>query len=117
MQTFPIKIYIAGPYTSAPKRNVKRAIDVANIFLDVGLQPYIPHLTHYWHKRYPNLWQRWLELDEAFLGVCDALYRFEGPSAGADSEVAFAKKKGIPCYHKTHIAIYELTGLVQCETG
>lgn len=91
-----LRVYIAGPYTKGDKLdNVRRAIDAATIVLALGHFPYIPHLTHYWDERHPHDYETWMELDFAYLDVCDVLIRLSGESPGADREVEQARAKGI----------------------
>ncbi len=93
------KIYIAGPYTKGDVAvNVGNAIAVANRLKDAGYAPYVPHLTHFWHLLFPRPYEDWLELDNQFLPLCDALLRIPGESKGADAEVELAGKLGIPVF-------------------
>lgn len=88
--------YVAGPYTSAPDANTDIAIAVGNVLLDAGFCPFVPHLSHFWEQRHPQDYERWLELDLAFLRECDFLVRIPGESSGADSEVECCHAWGIP---------------------
>lgn len=100
------KIYIAGPYTKGDVAiNVKNAIDVADRLMDAGFLVYLPHLTHFWHLVSPHSYECWLELDIAFLRHCDALFRIEGESAGADKEEDIATKIGIPIFNDINLLI------------
>lgn len=95
------RVYIAGPYTKGDVAvNVHNAIDVANEILKAGHVPYLPHLTHFWHLVTPHPYRDWLDIDLEFLKVCDCILRIPGESNGADGEVEFAKRKGIPIYYK-----------------
>lgn len=40
----------------------------------------------------------WLEMDLAWVEVSDAVLRLPGESAGADGEVAYARKKDVPVF-------------------
>ena len=94
-----LKIYIAGPYTQGDgEQNVRRAITCANDLADAGFAPYVPHFTHFWHLQHPRPYEFWLEHDNEFLPVCDALIRLPGPSNGADKEVALANQLKIPVF-------------------
>jgi len=95
------KIYIAGPYSIGDKlENVHTAIRTANELADIGFAPYCPHaLTHYWDQLHPRPYEFWLELDRHFLVCCDAVYRMQGESTGADREVKQAISLGIPIFH------------------
>lgn len=103
-----MKIYIAGPYSASTpaeiKANVNRAIDAGIAAIKKGHVPYIPHLSHWMDKRAtetgnPITWEEWMELDEVWLYMCDAIY-YLAPSRGADIELARAKAKGKIIYYK-----------------
>ena len=96
-----MKVFIAAPYTEGDvAMNVKRAIDAADMLLDAGYLPFVPHLTHFWHIISPKPYKVWTALDLEFLPLCDAVLRLSGDSDGADDEVALARKLGIPVYYK-----------------
>ena len=95
-----MKIYIAAPYTNGDvAQNVRKVMEVANILMDRGHYPYIPHLTHFQHIYFPRPYEDWLKLDNAFIPSCDALLRLEGKSSGADKEVELAKKLGLKIFY------------------
>jgi hypothetical protein len=92
--------YVAGPYTKGDVAlNVRNAVHAADQVWAVGVVPYLPHLTHFWHLLSPHDYADWLLMDEEWLARCDYLIRLEGESAGADREVAFARERAIPVYH------------------
>jgi len=92
-------VYIAGPYTvGSVEENIANAIDAAENLARANFFPYIPHLNHYWDKKYPHDYEFWMEQDMEFLRRCDLLLRLPGDSPGADREVASAKGAGIPVY-------------------
>lgn len=94
------KIFIAGPYTKGDVAiNVKRAMDIANIIIDLGHAPFCPHLTHFLHMNKAQPYEKWLAIDAEFLKSCDVVIRISGESNGADKEVSLAKKLGIPVYY------------------
>jgi hypothetical protein len=93
------KIYVAGPYTKTdPCINTNRAIQIGNRIWDRGLVPFIPHLSHFWHSVTPRPYAQWLEYDNEWVPLCDAVLRFPGESSGADAEVVLAKSHGIPVF-------------------
>lgn len=94
------RVYIAGPYTKGDVAiNVRRALDAANELINHGFVPFIPHLTHFLHMSYPRSYAYWLAYDKVFISLMHALLRLSGESAGADSEVEYAKKIGIPVFY------------------
>ena len=99
-------VYVAGPYSSNPKANVVATIHVANELQDSGLVTcLIPHLNMLWHETTPMPDEHWYEHDLALLARCDAVYRIEGYSPGADVEELFAGDRGIPVFRRAN-ALY-----------
>jgi nucleoside 2-deoxyribosyltransferase len=93
-------VYIAGPYSRPdPVANTNAVIALASELVDEGLvTPLVPHLTMLWHAVSPRPLDFWYAYDVALLRRCDALFRIEGESTGADMEVDFAKAHGIPVF-------------------
>jgi len=93
-------IYVAGPYTKPdPVQNTNKVIRYADMLREIGYIPFVPHLTLLWHFLCPHEVDYWYEYDLAWLEKCDCLLRVKGESFGADAEVEYAKKKGIPVYY------------------
>jgi hypothetical protein len=90
-------VYISGPITvGGPVKNIRKAIDIAEQALKMGLVPYVPHLNLLWEICYPKATQSYLKMDLRWVEKMDAVYRIKGYSKGADMEVALAKKLKIP---------------------
>lgn len=100
-------VYIAGPYSHPdPVVNTKKALDVADLMLDEGrVTPIVPHLTMFWHFHSPRHIENWYAYDLEVLARCDALYRLQGESTGADREEAFAVEADIPIF-RTFAVLY-----------
>ncbi len=96
-------VYVAGPYTAPdPCENTHTVIRYGNELLDRRLAvPFIPHLSHFWHTVTPRPYQDWIDLDLKYVEKCDGLIRLPGASSGADGEVDFALKLGIPVLIET----------------
>ena len=93
-------IYVSGPYSSDPAQGIQDAVDIANgLWDEFGLIPFVPHLTHLWHLVSPRDYEFWIQYDLEWVKKCDAVFRIEGDSPGADREVAFAKQLGKPIFH------------------
>lgn len=94
-------IYVASPYTVGDQFcNVQKQIDCANRLIDMGYIPFSPLLMSvYLHAQVEREWQTWMEIDYAWVEKCDGLIRLEGVSKGADAEVEYAKKLGIPVFY------------------
>ncbi len=95
-----MKVYIAAPYTKGDvEQNVKTAIACADALCELGFDPYIPHLSHFWHLVSPKPVSFWYNYDLNWLELCDALLRLPGESLGAEAEVIRAKELCIPVYY------------------
>jgi hypothetical protein len=95
-----MKVYIAGPYSHPdPVINTRNAIRAADILVEKGHIPYIPHLTMFWHLVSPHRLEFWYEYDKVWLRFCNAVLRLPGDSKGADDEMALATSLGLPIYH------------------
>ena len=92
-----LRVFISGPYTKGDvAQNVRAAIEAADLLLAQGYDPYVPHLTHFWHLLYPHDYEQWIALDLKWLSLCDLVVRLSGESVGADGETAEANRLGIP---------------------
>jgi nucleoside 2-deoxyribosyltransferase len=93
-------VYLAGPYTRPdPVENVHKTCKVADVVLEMGAIPFIPHLTHTYHLVSPKPLEFWYEYDIHTMLRCDAVLRLAGDSTGADKEVSVAVEKGIPVFY------------------
>lgn len=93
-------IYIASPYTKGDVAvNVRVNIEAGDRVAKAGYYPFIPLLTHFWHLIFPNDYKFWTAQDMGWLERCDAIIRLPGESSGADAEVEFAKRIGIPVFY------------------
>lgn len=92
------KIYIAGPYSSNPVLNTREAIDMWNWLWNNGFAPFCPHLTMFIDMIHNRPYEEWLDYDNQWVPVCDALLRIPGPSSGADKEVELAESLGKPVF-------------------
>lgn len=93
-------VYVAAPYTRPdPVENTHRLIQhVTRMVEDGVVTPYAPHLTLLWHLVSPRPVQFWYAYDLAILKRCDALFRVEGDSTGADAEVSYAEEIELPIF-------------------
>jgi len=106
----PLRIYVAGPYTADTdekiQHNVRRAIDMGVALMNLGHDPFIPHLSYHTDLRAKKLnvclpWPRWMEWCLSHLEGCDALL-FMGSSPGAQIEKQYAIDIGLPVYESIH---------------
>lgn len=97
-------VYVAGPITGAEIRNTQDAVRVATRLRDGEhgdggvVVPHVPHLTVLWDMIDPASYERWLAHDFDVIEHCHALFRMPGESKGADREVEYATKLGIPVF-------------------
>lgn len=93
-------IYIAGPYSGGnPEDNLRAAISAANAMMDLGIAPFIPHLSHYLHAVKARGYEEWMEYDFVWLDRSDALFRLPGISPGAERELKRMQGLGRPVFH------------------
>lgn len=93
------RVYVAGPITLGCRpQNIRNAILAGERLRKAGLWPYVPHVSELWALVTPVAEADWLELDFAWLDVCDAFLRLPGVSAGSDLEEARACELGIPVF-------------------
>ncbi len=104
-------VYIAGPYTSAPEKNTKRAIEVGHEVMDAGMTPYVPHLSHYMEVVRQRPYEDWMKIDFEFILCADVLVRLIGMSSGTERETEFAIKHAVPIITETGEASWEIGGL------
>lgn len=91
------KIFISSPYTLGDvAQNLRIQHDVFNNLFTLGYMPFMPLLAHYQHMIHPLEYDQWIEYDYSWLETCDILLRLPGESKGADLEVTYANKIGIP---------------------
>ncbi len=104
MKTKPL-VYLAGPFTSHPTHNTKNMADwwdtlQWNLYKDKATF-ICPHWSALQDMINPRTWEAWLKYDKELIDSCDAVIRIAGDSKGADEEVAYAEKLGIPVFHQS----------------
>ena len=95
------RVYVAGPLFGSGRStdNVHRAVKVAEQLRHSGVMPFVPHLYHYWDAISPHDdVNYWLDMDKAWLAVCDAMIVLPGVSPGARKEEKWCKELGIPFF-------------------
>jgi hypothetical protein len=97
-----LRVYVAGPISSNVFEGVHRGVAAGRqLFLD-GLAPFVPHFDAYWWLPDGN-WRAYLEYDLEYVSICDAVYRLEGESKGADLECRIAEEHSIPIFYEDPI--------------
>lgn len=93
-------IYIAGPYSGGnPEDNLRTAIATANAVLDLGITPFLPHLSHYLHAAKPRGYEEWMDYCFVWVDRSDALFRLPGISPGSERELKRMQALGRPVFH------------------
>lgn len=93
-------VYVAGPYSHPdPVINVREAVLRADVFYEhEDVVPIVPHLSMLWHTIKPHPVEFWYAYDLEVLARCDAVFRIQGNSEGADGEVKEAERLGRPVF-------------------
>lgn len=93
-------IYIAGPYSIGNVRdNIRNAVRAADLVIEAGHVPFLPHLSHFWDLISPKDYEEWISYDLRWLEKCEALIRLPGESRGADREVQRANELGLMVWY------------------
>jgi hypothetical protein len=95
-------VYVASPYTKPEGKQLENTLNSFKVFNDLvklDFIPFAPLTSHFIHECYPQDYKFWIDYDLEWLKYCDFLLRFPGESIGADNEVLFAEKNGIPVFY------------------
>ena len=102
-QAVRTRVYVAGPISIGdPQMNCQRAINMGFALMDAGYAPYVPHYSYFADPdstQGKGRYDQWISLDLSWISTCHALLRLPGPSKGADREVDWAIKIGVPVYY------------------
>jgi NTP pyrophosphatase (non-canonical NTP hydrolase) len=96
-------VYVAGPIATGGDipGNTHRGIKLAEELRLKGFMTFCPHLSVVTEIVCgTSTWDSWLEYDEQILLRCDAMFRMEGASRGADREEKFCNEHGIPVFRR-----------------
>ena len=103
-------IYIAGPYSQGNTMdNIQKACLVAEILADSDYVPFVPHLMAFMHLQGQRPEGYWKAIGLAWVDRCDAVFRMEGESPGADAECQRALEQGKAVH-------YTLKGLLRLDS-
>lgn len=98
------RVYVAGPISKGNAvRNIRKAIEVAEVLRRAGHFPFVPHLTTFhWYFLYMNelslddsSWRNW---NFSWLECCDYMIRLPGESTGSDAEEVRAREIGVQVF-------------------
>jgi hypothetical protein len=118
METRPVnrpRIYVCGPISKGDlAHNINQATEAFLTLLRLGFAPFCPHwscfadgvregacgLVAVPHPMPAGTTHAdWMGVDLPWVEVAHAVLRLPGESVGADMEVAWAEKKGIPVFN------------------
>jgi len=98
--------YLSGPISNGGTAtleertaNVEASYDPHLYLTQHGVSVINPMLTHFVDPTGVLDHATWLSSDYEIIAKCDCLLRLPGESSGADAEVEFAQRKGIPVYY------------------
>jgi hypothetical protein len=104
-------VYVASPYTKGdPAINTHFQCRMFHQLMNDGIVlPYVPLWSHFQHTLFPRKYTDWVEYDLAILHKMDACVRlnashpeldyFVCESSGADGEVGYCQKIGVPVFY------------------
>lgn len=104
-----LRVYVAGPISSGLFDGVNRGIAAGRKLFLAGLAPFVPHFDAFYFLPDGN-WNSYLELDLEYISVCDAVWRLQGESKGADLECKVADELGLPIYFEEFDEYNDLLG-------
>lgn len=110
------RVYVAGPYSDGDtlsdelrEEMAEIAIAAGDLLLDKGYAPFVPHLTHYWHRLLPHDYNEWLAYCMEWMRPCHCALFLPGKSSGAEEERVWATGKLLipifDCINKLLIAV------------
>lgn len=92
-------VYISGPITQGNRSlNFANAAWAMQELIEAGYAPICPHLSMLHPADDQISYEKWLEVDFAWVEASQAVLRLPGFSPGADREVAHARSLNIPIY-------------------
>lgn len=94
-------VYVAGPMSWGNQiTNILKGIEAADELMAAGEVPFLPHTSHFWDMINGQRWthQEWLEYDHYWVTTAKAIIRLPGKSRGADQEVRWARRHGVPVF-------------------
>ena len=118
-------VYIAGPLSGDNLwAKTRAALRAAEIVVAAGGVPFIPHLFAHWAMATDQAetrgYESWMYFCFVMVSRCNALFRIEGESSGADREVKLARALELPVFFdadEAGKAIRDWNGYAQSEAG
>jgi len=89
--------YISCPLTLGNRNhNWFQAAEAQRLLMQAGYAVHNPAHALMFPAQNQFTWHEWLAMDEVVISRCDLIVLLPGESKGADREVAYARKRGIP---------------------
>lgn len=95
-------VYVAGPISHGDTLvNIRNGLKAGIELVKYGFHPFVPHMDFVSYILDPETldYETILHQDLAWIRRCDALYRLQGFSPGAEREVEFANDIGLPVFY------------------
>lgn len=106
MQDDMLRIYVIGPVNTVRPGsecdqflNVRRMIEVATDLVNLGMNPILPALCSFWHMMAPQPRAFWIAKGQSDARSCNAAFRMDGESSGADADQVYCEKHEIPIFN------------------
>ncbi len=93
------------------RENIRQALEAAQLLRQMGFVPFVPHLSFFWDLVFPHGdgvnhdGNYWMEYDRDIIERCQAMFRLEGESKGADMETEWAREMQIPVFYRMEDAM------------
>lgn len=85
-----IKVFISGPLSGDPEKNLAAAKEACKRLVIEGFAPFCPHLSWYVDPGSKLGYDKWINIDLEFLKDCHVMLRLPGESKGAEIEENYA---------------------------
>lgn len=97
-------VFISGPITSQALSCVRDSLPVYKFLLDNGAVPVGLQFAIIAEMVDPLSYEEWMDYAYGLIDHCDLLVRLPGESSGADREVDYASKRGLPVIYTSGFA-------------
>ncbi len=94
------RIYVASAVglLEGRRERIDAAVAIGEDIARLGFAPLIPHLFDAWFTRFDYDYESCMRQCFAWVRACDAVYRVQNESKGADREVELARSLGMPVF-------------------
>jgi hypothetical protein len=96
-------VYVAAYYTANPAHGMHEAVEAWRILLELGVTPFVPHVSFLLDAFDPRTPDFWYDYDMEILNRCDAMYvcadEKTADSFGVKQEIDYCAEHGIPVFY------------------